>query len=247
MERSRPAQVFESKTGFTGLSRDYVLSADFHEEAQSLLGVVGRTARGGMTTPHSRSEAIISDACDFAQQFNSLSWPISKLSRDWASTLHQRLNGLIDKVVSQNPGAGLEHVPIDRNDLGQVRHFLLGVTSGFIPEDIQYYMHDMPQTPDYTVFDELVRRGARITEDMPLFEGYMNSVHLEALGHKIGTNIGWRPSPQTLDAIKRQADLEDWSPNAQELEAAEIEVLNRAHHSVRYSQPPSTYDERLEF
>ncbi len=244
MERSRPAEEFEVLTGFAGLSRDYVLSQDFHAQAQSLLGVIGRTARAGMTAPHSRSEAIIADACDFAREFNSLSWPVSKFSKDWAATLHQRLNGLIDTVIAQNPGSGLEHVQIDRNDLKQVRDFLLGVTSGFTPEDIQYYMHDMPQTPDCRIFDELVRRGAKITEDMPMFEGYMNSVHIEALGHKIGTSIGWRPSPVTLGSIKRQAGLEHWSPSAEELEMAEIEVLDRDHRSVRFSQPTQAPDMR---
>lgn len=243
MDRTRPARQFELQTGFAGLSYDYVLSPGFHEEAQSLLGGAGRAVRGmTKTEPHALSESIIADACDFASQFNSLSWPISKLSRDWAHTLHQRIASLIDKVIAENPGSGLEHVEIDRSDLKQVRDFLLGVTSGFSPQDIQYYMHDMPQTPDVEVLDDLVRRGGKITEDMPLFEGYMNSVQVEAIGHKIGAAIGWRPSPATLESIKRQAGLEHWSPSAEELERAEIEVLGRDHRSVRFSQPTPTRD-----
>lgn len=238
MDRTRPARQFEMQTGFAGLSHDYVLSPGFHEQAQNLLGAAGRAVRGmTKTEPHALSESIIADACDFAAQFNSLAWPVSKLSRDWANTLHQRLAGLVDKVIAENPGSGLEHVQIDRSDLKQVRDFLLGVTSGFKAEDLQYYMHEMPPTPDHTVFDAIAERGGRITVDMPSFEGYMSSVQVEALGHKIGTSIGWRPAPATLESIKRQAGLEHWSPSAEELERAEIEVLGRDHRSIRFSQP----------
>jgi hypothetical protein len=82
-------------------------------------------------------------------------------------------------------------------DPQNVDNFVMGVTSGFNPEDIDFYINEKRFTPEFDDWRILNR----------------------ALREKIGFNFGWVPSPQTVDRIKSHFGLSDWVPTADVLEA----------------------------
>ncbi|MGQ0526530.1 MAG: hypothetical protein ACT4OY_00635 [Alphaproteobacteria bacterium] len=87
---------------------------------------------------------------------------------------------IFDELRELNPS--LRNVKVDRNDEKQVYEFITGVTSGFNPEDIDFFINTVPK------MDQEKRLNYRAYCD--LLEG------------QNGVEIGWFPSPSTINKME---------------------------------------------
>ncbi|MBK6896927.1 MAG: hypothetical protein IPH06_10090 [Alphaproteobacteria bacterium] len=132
----------------------------------------------------------------------------------WDAAAQNRLYQMVDETLALNPGSGLERIPLDRTSPQAIQDFLHGVVSGFNADDIHYYLslHGLLSSGnDDAGFQKI--------------PGYKDRIAQAALEHRLGHQLGWLASPQTIDRIKQQAGLGDWTPTRGELRKAEREMF----------------------
>ncbi len=132
----------------------------------------------------------------------------------WDAAAQNRLYQMVDETLALNPGSGLERIPLDRTSPQAIQDFLHGVVSGFNSDDIHYYL---------SLHGLLI--SGNDDAGFQKIPGYKDRIAQAALEHRLGHQLGWLASSQTLDHIKRQAGLGEWTPTRGELRKAEREMF----------------------
>lgn len=94
----------------------------------------------------------------------------------------KRAQGYADTLTALNPG--LTWVSYQRQDLLDVWHFILGVTSGYNPDDIDYFINNIGRP----------HHNSHYQNDPGLKK-------LSVLFNNHAVAIQWRPSPKTVELI----------------------------------------------
>lgn len=136
------------------------------------------------------------------------------LCRVWDESAQSRIFGLVDKVIALNPGSGLDRIALDRTRPQAVQDFLHGVLSGFNADDISHYL---------SLYGHLTTGNS--AESFQKIPGYEDRIRQGALENRIGHQLGWLASSETLDTVKRQAGLGEWTPTRRELREAERKLF----------------------
>ena len=222
MTGTKAPQIFEERTGISGIAGRYALPAGMEEPAL---------------------ESFIARGFDQAIAHK-------ESGRETPNQALLNLLSVLDQIRTINAGSGLEAIPVDRDDPYAAGHFLMGVVSGYNAEDIGYYLHERPEAPSPEYFQEVLARGGTLSREMPGYEGYVAHLQVLALEDKIGVPIAWQASPKTVDKIKAGSGLQGWAASAPELERAEIRYLSTSYDErflpIRLMQNAGAYEARLE-
>lgn len=138
-------------------------------------------------------------------------------------TMHtgDRARLLTDKLCDLNPA--LEQVRFDRTDQSLCLHFIVGVTSGFNPSDLQFYLdeklkNDLDEAMAYR------RTGPK---------GQLDTRCDEIFG-KDSCMVQWVPSPETMAHINRELDNRYGSDSLAALPEAQRRQVLAAAADERY-------------
>jgi hypothetical protein len=99
----------------------------------------------------------------------------------------------VQEIIDLNPE--LETVRFDAEDNKETNHFIYGVFSRFLPEDIDFMINRMNREWDSRMMLLNIKTGINIT--------------------------GWRPSEKTAEKIKAHFGFPEWEPTQEEIENAE--------------------------
>lgn len=178
---SAPALRFEEVTGIAGVGRIYKMPGGVSMQyMESLL-------------PHYDFSAFLMKKVIPADEKLRFAWGMSNEDiAPFASTAQDKMSLLIDRLCDLNPE--LKNVRFDRADFRACWHFTRGVTSGFNPEDIQFYLDDDK--------DDRAQANAYLTTGA---YGRLNK-RCEDIFGKDSNILRWDVSPETAARIDRELD-----------------------------------------
>lgn len=119
--------------------------------------------------------------------------------------LHQTrisLNRLLGQIFTLNPT--LLRVHWDHQNIAHAEKFIMGICSGFSPDDINYFIN---------TFDPMEK-----TKKLELYTSMV------ALRKRMGTPFFWIPAPATIQKIKAHYGLAEWTPSIEEMLDAAIKT-----------------------
>ncbi len=138
----------------------------------------------------------------------------SYLSRKDKDAIHR----IAQELLQLNPALSL--VRLEGRDEGD---FIRGVSSGFNPHDIDFYLNKWEG--GHKGFLVVEEGPAPLTDESEGAEGWRHLAYREALSRKIGHGISWIPSWSTMNQIKAQYGLQDWVPSPEEWLEAQLHLF----------------------
>lgn len=195
---SQPALRFERATGLSDIGRKYVMPYGRSAAAieRSVCECVSRKAGYGFHIDNMREY--------FRKAVNN-----SIEGDDW----QEQFKKLLDDIIELN--SELKTVEYDRNDIDAVYHFILGTTSGFNPDDIEFWLREFDPTkleewhnkPEYLENGKI--NGIFLQEIHPDPEIAERTVdRLVRKERRDVKFIHWIPSMPTLQKIKEGLNLD---------------------------------------
>lgn len=167
-----PACEFEKASGMRGISENYHMPNDMtlYEAYAHVCALVDNALGHNMSGQFSQQAILPADL------------PI--------------LN-FLENIVALNPS--LQYIDYNPQNIEQVIDFLAGITSGYNPEDIDFFLKERP---------------SRYND------------YLDALSLKIDLRIRFIPAPKTFAKIKDHFGLSDWQPTEEDLLAAREKCID---------------------
>lgn len=121
------------------------------------------------------------------------------------------LNAVLKEIIALNPE--LSTISYDKTHERNIVDFIMGITSGFNPDDISFYLQTQPKDYNHVLTKAQLERLAVC----------------DIFSEKLETPLGWIPSKQTLEKITQQKNIpyETLSEEALYKKALELEVRYR--------------------
>lgn len=201
---AQPALDFERATGLSGIAGRYAFpdglsAAAFEKRYAWRYGSEACRPEVLQGTPLSLSPGMSGKVSELQQAMLSAAFSLSQVSKQlWADAVGAEFHHIMktpehpyrivqralwDELVSLNPV--LEKVKFDRMQGHQIHEAMMGVSSGFNVDDINYFLRRPP--------------GYR--------PGSPEDLDKTAIAAKAGMRPGWRPSPETRAHIMQQLGI----------------------------------------
>ena len=195
-DMSQAAIAFEAKYGFSGIAGHYVFPDEpgtdctsMQERLYTLSSTRGTPRRQELLREYANRYARLTGTSPLSEADIRAGGELARKFEQWADKeLQNEYKSMLTRLTALNPEL-TDAIRFDADDIKHVYDVLVGVVSGFNPDDINYYLHDYkykqdsPQNKERRQLEEAVLTKLDATDDHTL---------------------GWIASPGTLHKIEQQ-------------------------------------------